>query len=299
MVAFARETDMAEAKRIFLNCAGSRTQRAIARALAPAGHIIHRYGRDLADAPGLGPATFGSLLDMDALAAAMAGADVAVHVAPALQDKEVAMGQFAIDAARRAGVAHFVYMSVIHPQIDYLMNHRAKLAVEDYLIGSGLAYTILRPMHYFQNLDIRGAREHGRLDLTYAIDRPLGFVDMEDVAAVAAKVVNEDDHHHYACYDLCSADHLTGVEIADALGELVGRPVTAHRIPLPDIVAMLTPHLAFDPARPEWTAGAIERLFSYYDRFGLRGSPNQLAWLLGRAPAGLADFARREIDIDD
>ncbi|MCM3420244.1 SDR family oxidoreductase [Sphingopyxis alaskensis] len=290
---------MAEAKKIFLNCAGSRTQQAIARALTPAGHVLHGYGRDLADTPGLDHSTSGSLLDGDALAVAMAGADVAIHVAPALQDKEVAMGQFAIDAARRAGVGHFVYISVIHPQIDYLMNHRAKLAVEDYLIGSGLAYTILRPMHYFQNLDVRGAREHGRIDLTYAIDRPLGFVDMEDVAAVAAKVVNGGTHHHYACYDLCSADHLTGVEIAETLTVLVGRPIAAHRIPLPDIIAILTPYLAFDPARPEWTAGAIERLFSYYDRFGLRGSPNQLAWLLGRAPADLADFARREIDIDD
>lgn len=290
---------MAEAKTIFLNCGGSRTQQAIARALAPAGHRLHRYGRGLADAPGFAQSIPGSLLDIDALAAAMTGAEVAVHVAPALQDKEVAMGQFAIDAARRAGIDHFVYVSVIHPQIDYLMNHRAKLAVEDYLIGSGLAYTILRPMHYFQNLDIRGAREHGHIDLTYAVDRPLGFVDMEDVAAVAAKVVDEGGHHHYACYDLCSADHLTGIEIAERLAGIAGRPVTARRIPLGEIVARLAPYLAFDPARPEWTAGAIERLFSYYDRFGLRGSPNQLAWLLGRAPTGFADFARREIDVDD
>jgi uncharacterized protein YbjT (DUF2867 family) len=290
---------MVEAKTVFLNCGGSRSQRAIAQALRPSGHAIRLYGRGLDDLGGYAQVHPGSLLDADALTAAMTGADVVVHVAPALQDKEVAMGQVAIDAARRAGIGHFVFLSVIHPQIDYLMNHRAKLAIEDYLIGSGLAYTILRPMHYFQNLDVRGAAQSGFVDLTYSIDRPLGFVDMADVASVAAKIVNEGPHHHYACYDLCSADHPTGVKIAETLSGIIGRPIAPRRIPLDQIVAMLASHLAYDPAYPEWTAGAIERLFTYYDRFGLRGSPNQLAWLLGRAPTGLADFARREIDVDD
>ncbi|WP_347269810.1 SDR family oxidoreductase [Rhizorhabdus histidinilytica] len=280
---------------IFLNCAGSRTQREVRDVLARQGRPMRAYGRTLdaaaMKAAGVADTRQGGLLDIDALAAAMDGCGTVIHMAPALQDKEVAMGQFAIDAARRAGVDRFVYVSVINPQIDYLMNHRAKLAVEDYLIGSGLNYTIVRPMHYYQNIDVAAAVASGRMALTYSVDRPLGFVDMADVGEIVAKVAIEPGHDH-AAYDLASDDH-SGVELAAILTDLTGTPIEAFRLPLDQIVAMLAPMLASEPGGVDWTASAIERLFTYYDRFGLRGNANVLSWLLGRKPNGFADYARR------
>ena len=45
-----------------------------------------------------------------------------------------------------------MYISVIHPEIDDLVNHKAKLAVESHLINSRLDWTVLRPQHYMQNI---------------------------------------------------------------------------------------------------------------------------------------------------
>jgi len=283
---------------IFLNCAGSRTQGAVMQALKARGADVRAYGRSLDPRAmaerGAAEVYEGGMLDIEALEEGMQQAATVIHVAPALQDKEVAMGQFAIDAARRAGVGHFIYISVIHPQIDYLMNHRAKLAVEDYLIGSGLPFTILRPMHYFQNVDIAAAVETGRMQFTYSVERPLGFVDMADVGEVAARVATEEGHH-YATYDLCGVEHLTGIEMSMALGRLAGREILPVRIPLDRLVEMLAPMLASDGVSVDWTASAIERLFLYYDRFGLNGNANVLRWLLGREPGRFLDYARREI----
>ncbi|QKR99318.1 NmrA family NAD(P)-binding protein [Sphingomonas sp. CL5.1] len=290
---------MAEQRPIFINCAGSRTQRAVIAALRARGaSSLRAFGRSLDKTRlhdrGVDTVIEGDLLDIDALSDAMAGSSTVIHVAPALQDKEVAMGQFAIDAARRAGVESFIYISVIHPQIDYLMNHRAKLAVEDCLIGSGLSFTIMRPMHYFQNLDVAAALDTGRVQFTYSVERPLGFVDMADVGEAVAKVAIEPGHD-YATYDLCGATALTGLEIAAELSRIAGRVIEPIRLPLERLVDWLAPMLAHDAHSVDWTASAIERLFNYYDRFGLYGNANVLRWLLGREPTSFTQFALREI----
>ncbi|WP_255326518.1 SDR family oxidoreductase [Sphingobium sp. EM0848] len=267
-------------------------------ALQARGAAFRAYGRSLDPvamaARGASEVIEGSMLDIEALAEGMEEAATVIHVAPALQDKEVAMGQFAVDAARRAGIGHFIYISVIHPQIEYLMNHRAKLAVEDYLIGSGLPFTILRPMHYFQNIDVAAAIETGRMQLTYSVEQSLGFVDMADVGEVVARVATEEGHD-YATYDLCGPQHLTGMEMSMMLTRLAGREVLPVRIPLDRLVQMLAPVLASDAVSIDWTASAIERLFLYYDRFGLNGNANVLRWLLGREPGTFLDFARLQI----
>lgn len=289
---------MAGRNRIFINCAGSRTQSAVMTALKAQGAPITAYARSMDPRhvrdPGADRIVEGSMLDLEALTEAMEDASLVVHVAPALQDMEVMMGHCAIEAARRANVGRFIYVSVIHPQIDYLMNHKAKLAVEDHLIGSGLAWTIVRPMHYFQNLDIRAAVDTGRLQLTYSVEQQLGFLDMADLAEVVARVATEDGHEH-AAYDLCSADSLSGIELANMLSRLVGRCIEPARVPLDRLAGLLAPQLASGPHSLNWTASAIERLFLYYDRFGLRGNANVARWLLGREPAGFLDFARREL----
>lgn len=283
---------------IFLNCGASRTQRLILRQLLDRGLSVRLYGREgsrhTMTSLGAQNVQCGSMLDVDAMAKAMAGNEQVIHLAPPLQSNETAMGQCAIDAARIAGVQRFIYISVIHPQIEYLLNHRAKLLVEDHLISSGLDFTILRPMHYFQNLNLNEAVESGTLALPYALDQRLGFVDMHDVAEAAAKVVAEVGHEN-AAYDLAGSDCLSGIDIADALSAISGRKITAVRIPLERITGMLAPALAANPGTVEWTAGATERLFTYYSRFGLRGNSGVLSWLLGRAPYTFADFVSRDL----
>lgn len=47
--------------------------------------------------------------------------------------------------------AQFIFSSVIHPQVRKLVNHDRKRLTEEYLVESGLWYTILQPSHFVDN----------------------------------------------------------------------------------------------------------------------------------------------------
>lgn len=52
------------------------------------------------------------------------------------------MGQAMIDLAKEYKIRQFAYLSVFHPYIDALPSHRMKLLVQQYLLDSGIPYTI-------------------------------------------------------------------------------------------------------------------------------------------------------------
>ena len=281
---------------ILLTAAGSRTQRHVLAQLGSAGQPIRAFGRSLDRAwfaeRGVTDIVAGDMLDSAALDRAMAGIDTVVHVGPGLNASEATMGRFVIDAARRAGLRRFIYISVINPQIEYLLNHQAKRQVEDYLISSRLTYTILQPQHYFQNIAVTQILETGVLALPYAQDRPLGFVDMADLAEAVGRVVVEPGHD-FATYPIAGDEHLRTEDIADALSRLSGTPIAARRIPLDEIVARLAPHFGAADGNIDASADIITRLFTYYDRYGIRGNGRVLEWLLGRPPTSFAAYAAR------
>ncbi|MEV5302817.1 NmrA family NAD(P)-binding protein [Amycolatopsis methanolica] len=82
--------------------------------------------------------------------------------------------------------------------MEPLLNHQAKLAVERHLLASRLPFTILQPMHYMQNVNVRECVESGRFRQPYSLDRPLSFVDLADVGAVVATVLAAPREHRWA-----------------------------------------------------------------------------------------------------
>ena len=185
----------------------------------------------------------------------------------------------------------FQQFSVVHPQLEPLLNHQAKLAVERAVIESPIPFTILQPMHYLQNIDVAGAVTTGVYGKPHSAESRLAHVDLEDVTAVAARVVG-DPHHYYATYELSGSDYVTGHEIAGVLAELSGRPVAATFETLSDLVSPERQRLA----EAEFPYDIMYRLFGHYSRYGITGNPNVLTWLLGRAPTTLRQYVQRELD---
>lgn len=284
---------------ILLTAAGSRTQRQILPHLRRAGATVRAFGRTLDrqwfSEQGVTDIVPGNLLDREALSSAMRGVETVVHLGPALNADETIMGRFVIDAARNSGVSRFIYISVIHSQIEYLLNHQAKRLVEDYLISSRLSFTILQPQHYFQSVDIGRALETGVVALPYSVERSLGFVDMADLGEVAARIVTEPGHD-FATYQISSDEHLSGNDIAALLSTKTGRSIRAERIPLDAFVAMVAPHCAGVGGNVDASADIATRLFSYYDRYGIRGNGRILEWLLGRDATPFESYIDRCID---
>jgi uncharacterized protein YbjT (DUF2867 family) len=233
----------------------------------------------------------GSMEEPSVLARAVDGVTAVVHIGPPLHPSETAMGHAVIAAAEAAGVERFLLYSVTHPQLDALMNHRAKLLVEDRLLTARLTPTIVRPMHYMQNLPPAAIRDAGMLMLPYSVQQGLSFVDMADVAEVAARIIGEDGHA-WATYDLVGTDYLSGEQIAALIARITGVEVRAEAI---SVDAFLDSYLPPE-ARSVYTVDAFHRLFGHYDRHGIAGNPNVLGWLLGRQPTTFEQYVRRELE---
>ena len=65
-------------------------------------------------------------------------------------DEEIRQGRNAIDAAKAAGVDHFIFMSVADAEFfnERVKHLKAKVFLEKYLRDSGVPYSILRPVSY-------------------------------------------------------------------------------------------------------------------------------------------------------
>ena len=278
---------------ILMTAATGKTGHHVIRALRERGETVRALARsDKLDAlEGDGVETVrADLLDVSAIEAAMEGVRAVVHVGPTFDPREITMGQNVVDAAKRAGLERVVYFSVYHPQLEFLLNHQAKSRVEDYLVTSGVPYTILQPMHYLQAIDPVQVAKDGALRLPYSMTTPLSFVDIADVAEVAAKVLAEDGHL-YASYPLCGSDLLSGEQVAEIVGKEAKKDIASEQIALPDFIEMVSgghplPHHVLD---------GLYRLFTYYGLHGITGNPNVLRSLLGREPTTMAEYVRREL----
>jgi uncharacterized protein YbjT (DUF2867 family) len=230
------------------------------------------------------------MMNPEDLRSALDGVNAVVHIGPVFHPLETAMGQFVIDGAVAAGVRRFVYFSAYQPQIDFLVNHQAKLRIEDYLINSGLDFTILQPMHYMQNVDPAQVAREGVLRLPYSMSTPLAFVDLVDVAEVATRVLTEDGHV-YATYPLCGTDLLSGTGIASQVAERAGVEIRGEEVAIPDFLTIL----AGEHPLPRYVVDGFYRLFTYYSLHGIRGNPNVLRWLLGREPGTFTQYIERNL----
>ena len=74
-----------------------------------------------------GAFVLGDYLEYSTLGPAFKGVDIVFHNGPGFHSQETAMGIATIDAARDAGVKHYVYCSVLFPLLHKLLNHEVKL----------------------------------------------------------------------------------------------------------------------------------------------------------------------------
>ncbi|MFM5923512.1 MAG: NAD(P)H-binding protein [Novosphingobium sp.] len=228
----------------------------------------------------------GDMDDPAARARAAEGVDAVIHYGPPVDPRETAIGTGMIDAAVAAGVHQFTYVSVIHPQIEDLPNHTAKLAVEGYLINSGIEWAVIRPQHLMQNVNVLQVIEDGVLAMPYAPELVLGHVDLGDVAEAAIKVTCESGYT-YAAFDADGGENLCALEICTIIEELSGRKIAYKQLSADDQIAI---RMAGKPIT-NYTIEGYHRVCSYYSRRGMHANPHVLRWLLGRAPATWAPLS--------
>ena len=222
---------------------------------------------------------------------AVRGVRAIYHICPNVSPDEVSIGQTAIAAARAAGIEHFVFHSVFHPQTESIPHHWQKLRIEEQLLESGLPYTILQPTVYMQNILVHWKKilNDGVYPVPYPAETRLSFVDLENVAQVAAIALTESGHA-YATYELVGTPGLSQSQVADALSHQLGRPVRVTTVPIETWERQ-----ARHSGMGEYQVEALIEMFRYYARFGLCGNPQVLRWLLLRPPSTLANFIENTV----
>jgi len=147
-------------------------------------------------------------------------------------DGEVQQGKTVADAAKAAGVEHFVYSSVgsAHRQTG-LSHFESKWEVENHVRELDLRYTILRPVFLMQNWEMmRRMVLGGTLAQPLDPDKPFQQVAVEDIGAFAAIAFENPDRWIGREVDL-AGDEPTMPEIAETFGRVIGREVSYYQVP--------------------------------------------------------------------
>jgi uncharacterized protein YbjT (DUF2867 family) len=219
------------------------------------------------------------------------GVDIIYLIMPNMYSSEDTVGRNIISTASRCNVKKIVYHSVLHPQTEAMPHHWKKCRVEEALVSSSIRYTILQPTAYMQNLlGYKNQINSGLFAMPYHETSMISLVDLMDVSEVAAKVLSDQDGwSDYATYELVGSNPLSQIEVAQALSRILCKPITASHIP-----HEIWEQQAAVQKLPDYTRATLKSMFSFYSQFGLKGSPDTLTKLLGRAPTSLDDFLNRE-----
>jgi len=284
---------------ILITGAAGKTGRALIQALARRNKPVRGLIRRPEDSQkvlecGAVDVALGDLTDYESLLSAAQDVTAIYLICPNMSPHEVAMGRLAVKAAQQCAVQHFVYHSVLHPQVEAMPHHWNKMRVEEMIFTSGLDFTILQPTAYMQNVLAywNQITLQGQYPLPYAPESRLSLVDLQDVAEVAAQVLGEAQHSG-AIYELVGTNPFTQHEIAAIIAGVLNRPVQAVALNRADWVEH-----ARQSGMPEYSVNTLRMMFEYYERYGLWGNPRVLSGLLGRAPVGFEDFIKRTLQTD-
>lgn len=285
---------MADDPLILVTGAAGKTGLAVIRALALRDARIRAFVRRadqtrLVREAGAEDVLAGDLTDPNLFLRAMEGVSALYLLFPNVYPTEAELGLTAIAAAMKHSIKSVVYHSVLFPQIEAMPHHWQKLRVEEALIQSGLNFTILQPASYMQNIKAswESVKKTGNYLVPYSISVEFSPIDLNDVAA-AACICLLDSKHSGAIFQLAGPERLTSIQMAQAMSQVLDRQVQAIHQPLGE----WTDH-AKAAGLSAYAIAALTRMFIYYDKRGLSGSPKTFEWLAGRAPASFDQYLER------
>ncbi len=228
----------------------------------------------------------GDIRDEGILKQALTGIHRVYHICPNVSPDEYEIGKKIVTAARKAGVNHLVYHSVLHPQVEAMPHHWQKMRVEEALFTSGLDFTILQPCAYMQNIlaGWKSIVDLGIYSVPYSLKARISIVDLEDVGTVAAEVLTSDEYRN-GIFELSGPQALTQVEVAQIIGEVLGKPIRAVQQDLSDWVTE-----ARNSRMDEYQIKTLVKMFEYYDKYGLVGCSRVMHSILQKPPRTLAGF---------
>ena len=196
-----------------------------------------------------------------------------------------------IDVALVKGIEHIVFLSALGAATNKLVPHHA---VEQHLGESNVSYTLLRPSFFSQNLGAayrEDIAQDGRLFLPAGRGR-VAFVDIRDVAEVAAIILEDPEPHRGAAYTCTGPEAFSFEETARLMTDVIRRPIRYECASLAGYVRHLS----------ERGLSLAQIAVQTVLHVGLRFGQNEridptLERLLGHRPRTLATYVRESADL--
>lgn len=162
-------------------------------------------------------------------------------------------------------------------------------SAEDAVRRSALEWTILRPNNFAQNFDedlFHAPLLAGELALP-AGDVGEPFIDIDDVAEVAARVLTEPGHAGKV-YELSGPRPVTFAEATDVISRATGLPMTYRQITADEYVAAL---VAAGVDRGD--AEHVAAMFTLMADGGIADTADGVSTVLARQPCSFEEYVAR------
>lgn len=142
---------------------------------------------------------------------------------------EIRQGKAVADAAKAAGVKHFVYSSVGAAHRGMGQKHfESKWIIEQYIQSLDIPYTILRPVAFMENYNWARAYILSGTFQGFGLrpEKTMQLVATDDIGVFAELAFANPQQYLGKTIEL-AGDELTETQIAEVFTKVIGRPVKA------------------------------------------------------------------------
>ena len=159
-------------------------------------------------------------------------------------EAEIRQGTQLVDAAKRSSVSHFVYSSVASAEQNTGIPHfDSKFRIENHLRGTGMHFTILRPVFFMENwLGMREMIQDGALVLPLGPETRLQMIAVDDIGGVVAAAFERSGKWQDRAFDL-AGDELSMTELSQAFSRASGQDVRYRQIPWDEFESQFGPEI--------------------------------------------------------
>jgi NAD(P)H dehydrogenase (quinone) len=200
-----------------------------------------------------------------------------------------------LNAAKRQDVKHIVHLGACgdnETEVDHYGWHQF---IERYVEWCGFSFTHLRPEIFMQNMLGYGGESYIQKGVIrhYIGNARWSWVDIEDIAAVAAACLSEPEKHNGQTYRL-GYEAATFDEFAAILTKVVGQPFSYEARPPEEFYKTV---LAAG-AEPAYMKCVFNSFTSLTNGTAVRPDEvfDNLPAIIGRKPRTIADFATKYAD---
>ena len=274
---------------ILITGATGKTGSATAKSLGEKGETFRALIRNEEKKEGLeslgGEVVIGSIENTEVVNQSMQGVKTVLVLLPN-SESQLALEKQLVDSAKQAGVERIVKMSSIEATPDATSPiPKLHLESEEYIKQSGLAWTMIKPNFYMQNLLASAGtiKEQGKIFLPMG-DGKTGMIDTTDVGKVLAKVLSEDGHESMN-HEITGPEILSFYEVAAIFRPVLGKQVDYVDVPMDAYKETLGQFLT-----NQWHLDAVIDLFKGIAEGGIEDKTDTFNELMGETPKSLSQF---------